>query len=378
MAGLRVGLTARLFTAQALVVFTGAVTLGLVATAVGPAIFHRHLQEIPGRVDAATNHHVEAAYASASTVSFGVALLAALAAALVVSAYIARHVAGPVGQLAAAAADVAEGRYTTRVQPPRLGAEFDTVAASFNAMAARLADAEENRRRMLADLGHEMRTPVATIEAYLEAAEDGVAVAGEDTLSVLRTQTARLRCLAEDIAAVSRGEQHQHHLHLVRTGPAGLVHAAAAAARPRYTARGVALRSEVAADVPDVEVDPERIGQVLGNLLDNALRHTPPGGRVGVTLDRDPAGVRIAVADTGDGSAAEDLPHLFERFYRAGARDRGHGGSGIGLSIVRALVHEHGGRVTADSDGPGTGATFTLVLPAAATRTSAGNPPAGQ
>jgi signal transduction histidine kinase len=365
MTGLRAGLAVRLFTAQALVVFTGAVTLGLVAAAVGPAIFHSHLQQISGQVDAEASRHIEEAYASASTVSFGVALLAALAAALAVSAYVARRVARPVGQLAAAAADIAEGRYATRVQAPRLGGEFDTVATSFNAMAARLADVEETRRRMLADLGHEMRTPVTTIEAYLEAAEDGVAVDDEDTLSVLRFQTARLRRLADDIAAVSRAEEHQLDLHLVRTAPADLVHAAVIAAQSRYMTHGVALDAHMAADVPDVDADPERIGQVLANLLDNALRHTPPGGRVTVILDQDSTGVRMTIADTGEGIGAEHLPHLFERFYRADvARDRGRGGSGIGLAIVQALVHEHGGRVTAHSDGPGTGATFTVTLPA--------------
>ena len=347
--------------------FTGAVTLGLVATAVGPAIFHNHLRQISGQVDAGGQRTRRGGVRLGQSVSFGIALLAALAAALAVSAYVARRVARPAAQLAAAAADIAEGRYTSRIQSPRLGGEFDTVAASFNAMAARLADVEETRRRMLADLGHEMRTPVATIEAYLEAAEDGVAVEDEDTLSVLRIQTARLRRLTDDIATVSRAEEHQFDLHLVRSAPADLVAAAVAAARPRYTAHGVGLLEHVVADVPDVDADPERIGQVLGNLLDNALRHTPPGGQVSVTLDPDPAGIRITIADNGEGIAAEHLPHLFERFYRADpARDRASGGSGIGLTIVQTLVHAHGGRVTADSDGPGTGATFTVTLHSAA------------
>jgi signal transduction histidine kinase len=368
IAVLRTGLAGRLFAAQALVVFTGALTLGLVASAVGPAIFHNHLRQISGQVDAEASAHVEEAYASANAVSFGIALVAALAAALAVSAYVARRVARPAAQLAAAAADVAEGRYTSRIQSPRLGGEFDTVAASFNAMAARLAEVEETRRRMLADLGHEMRTPVATIEAYLEAAEDGVAVQDEDTLSVLRIQTARLRRLTDDIATVSRAEEHPFDLHLVRCSPTDLVSAAVAAARPRYAARGVGLSEQVQGG-PEVDADPERIGQVLGNLLDNALRHTPPGGQVRVTLGPDPAGIRITIADNGEGFAAEHLPHLFERFYRADpARDRASGGSGIGLTIVRTLVHAHGGQVAAASSGPGTGATFTVTLPPASAR----------
>ena len=362
---LRQGLAGRLLVAQTLVVLAGAVTLGLVATAVGPAIFHSHLQQVSERVDAATAAHVEQAYASASAVSLGLALLAALAAALAVSAYVARRVAHPVGELAAAAAAVADGQYGARVAAPGLGREFDTVAGAFNAMAARLAQAEATRRRLIADLGHELRTPVATIEAYVDAAEDGITVADEDTWAVLRTQTTRLRRLAEDMTAISRAEEHQLDLHRRTTAPADLIAAAVAAVRPRYAERNVALCQQIDPDLPPVEVDPERMAQVLGNLLDNALRHTAPGGAVTVGAAPGAAGIRVTVADTGEGIAAEALPHVFERFYRADpARDRRHGGSGIGLAIVRAIVTAHGGHVTAASDGPGRGATFTVTLPA--------------
>ena len=364
MSRLRHGLAGRLFAAQILVVLAGGATLGLVATAVGPAIFGRHLRQISGNVDAATTRHVQEAYAAASAVSLGVALLAALVAALVVSAYVARRVTQPVSHLAGAAADVADGHYAARVVTPALGREFDTVATAFNTMAARLAEAEATRRRLLTDLGHELRTPLATIEAYVDAAEDGVTVAGEDTWTVLRTQTARLRRLAQDVAAVSRAEEHQLDLHRRRTRVRDLIDAAVAAARPRYGSKGVTLRTRVAGQLPDIDADAERMGQVLGNLLDNALRHTAPGGTITLAADPGPAGVRISVTDTGEGIPAEHLPHLFERFYRAdSARDRHHGGSGIGLAITRAIVSDHGGHVTASSDGPGAGATFTIILP---------------
>jgi two-component system sensor histidine kinase BaeS len=362
----RLGLAGRLFAAQTLVVLAGSITLGLVAAAVGPAIFHDHLRQITGHVDPDAARHVEQAYTSASAVSLTVALAAALAAALAVSAYVARRVAHPVGQLAAAAADITDGHYDTRVTAPGLGADFDTVAAAFNAMAGRLAEVEATRRRLLTDLGHELRTPVATIEAYVDAAEDGVLVPDEDTWTVLRAQTGRLRRLAEDIAAVSRAEEHQLDLRPRRIAVADLVGAAVAAANPRYTDKGVTLSVAVAANLPELDADVERMGQVLGNLLDNALRHTPAGGTVTVSADRDRSGVRITVADTGEGIAAEHLPHVFERFYRAdAARDRDRGGSGIGLAIVRAIVTEHGGRVTAHSGGPGAGTAFVVTLPPA-------------
>jgi signal transduction histidine kinase len=362
----RLGLAGRLFAAQTLVVLTGAVTLALVAVTVGPAIFRDHVRQMSGQVDPDATRHVEEAYASASAVSLAVAMFAALVAALAVSAYLARRVAHPVGQLATAAAEIANGRYDTRVTGAGLGEEFDTVAAAFNAMAARLADVETTRRRLLADLGHELRTPVATIEAYVDAAEDGITVADEDTWAVLRTQTTRLRRLTEDIVAVSRAEEHQLDLHPRRVTAAELVDAAVASARHRYDAKNVGLREVIAADLPPLDADPERIAQVLGNLLDNALRHTPSSGRVTVTANHDPAGIRLAVTDTGEGIAVEHLPHVFERFYRADqSRDRTHGGSGIGLAIVRAVVAEHGGRVACSSDGPGMGAVFSVTLPAA-------------
>lgn len=372
----RLGLAGRLFVAQILVVFTGGVTLGLVAMAIGPATFHDHLRQVSGEVDAETARHVEDAYASASAISLGVALLAALAAALAVSAYVARRLARPVAQLAAAATDVTEGRYESRVDAVGFGSEFDTVAAAFNEMAARLSDVESTRRRLLADLGHELRTPLATIEAYVDAAEDGVTVADEETWEVLRTQTRRMRRLAEDIAAVSRAEEHQLDLHPRRVAAAQLVRDAVAAAQPRYAASGVRLHERIIGDAGEVEADTERLGQVLGNLLDNALRHTPPGGSVTVAAGRTPGGVQFTVTDTGAGIAAEHLPHVFERFYRvdrARARDRAAsgadtGGAGIGLAIARAIVAGHNGRITATSGGPGTGASFTVTLPPAGHR----------
>ena len=358
------GLAGRLFVAQLLVVGAGGLTLWLVALAVGPVIFHDHLHRAAVTVPAQTSRHVEEAFQSASAISISVAVLASLGAALGVSAYVTRRIAGPVVRLAAAARDVAAGHYAVRVPTPALGGEFASLTGSFNAMAARLETVEATRRRLLADLAHEIRTPVATLDAYLEGLEDGVVTVDADTVAVLRGQTARLTRLTEDITAVSRADEHQLDLNPHPVAASQLIGAAVSAAADRYQAKGVRLSADAADGLPPVRVDEDRIAQVLGNLLDNALRHTPAGDRVSVAAARAEGAIVITVADTGEGIAAEHLPHVFERFYRAdAARDRAHGGSGIGLAIVRALVDAHGGTTSASSGGPGQGTTVTVTLP---------------
>jgi len=361
-------LAARLFAAQTLVAVAGAATLWVVAAVIGPAIFQSHLNQAQvAQVSADTARHVDEAFRSASAVSIGVALLASLVAALAISAFVTRRIAGPVVRLADAAGDVAAGRFDVRVPDPALGGEFAGLAASFNGMAQRLQAVETTRRRLLADLAHEMRTPLATLDAYLEAIEDGVAVMDQETVALLRAQTARLGRLTEDVTAVSRAEEGQLDLHTIVLPADQVIARAAAAARERFDAKGVTLTTDTTHPAAAVAADPERMDQVLGNLLDNALRHTPAGGTVllaGRATDSR-SGVEFSVSDTGEGIPAEHLPHVFERFYRVdSARDRAHGGSGIGLAITKSLVEAHGGVVTASSAGLGHGAAFTVRLPA--------------
>ncbi|HZW45700.1 MAG TPA: ATP-binding protein, partial [Dermatophilaceae bacterium] len=240
------------------------------------------------------------------------------------------------------------------------------LVSGFNQMASRLGSVEGTRRRLLADLGHEMRTPVATLEAGLEALEDGVATLDAPTAALLRAQTRRLTRLSDDISTVSQAEKGQVRLDRRPVQPRSVVTAAADAAAEAYQTEGVRLVTEIATGLPELSLDPERMGQVLGNLLDNALRHTPAGGSVTIsaTTSRRSGGVALSVADTGEGIPADHLPHVFERFYRVDtARDRTHGGSGIGLAIAKALVEAHGGHLTVSSLGTGQGSTFRAVLP---------------
>jgi two-component system sensor histidine kinase BaeS len=354
----------RLVVAQGLVLVAGALTTWLVASLIGPAIFSDHLKQAGVDHTPAEGRHVEEAFASALLISISIALVTSVLAALAVSWYFSRRVQRSIGHVARAASQIAAGRYDARVPDPGLGGEFGTLAATYNRLAERLGTTESTRRSMLADLAHEIRTPLATIDAHLEAVEDGVRPLDEETLAVLRGSTRRLRRLAEDMAAVSRAEEGLD-IAVAPVDAARLAEGAAEVVRDQYVAQGVALVTDIE-DAGAIRVDADRIGQVLGNLLDNALRHTPAGGTVTVACRRVGRWVEYRVADTGQGVAAEHLPHLFDRFYRAdAARDRSHGGSGIGLAIARALVEAHGGDISVASDGPGRGTTFTVRLAAA-------------
>jgi two-component system, OmpR family, sensor histidine kinase BaeS len=360
------GLAGRLLLAQALVLLAGALTAWTIAATVGPHLFHEHLARANLGSTSAQSLHTEEAYQSANAISLSLALLAALVAALGVSVYMTRRIGRSVATIASAASEVAGGHYDVRVPGPGLGPEFDALASGFNQMAERLGSVERTRRRLLADLGHEMRTPLATLEAYLEALEDGVATLDDGTAELLRAQTRRLARLSEDISSVSRTEEGQVRLDLRQTQPGAVVTAAADAVADAYAAKDVHLVTEIAAGLPELTLDPERMGQVLGNLLDNALRHTPAGGTVTISAarSRKTGGVALSISDTGEGIPAEHLPHVFERFYRVDtARDRAHGGSGIGLAIAKALVQAHGGQLTATSPGTGQGSTFRILLP---------------
>lgn len=357
------GIAARLLVAMALVLLSAGLAAWLVAGAVGPGLFHRHMAQAESSPGTAVEH-AETAFASASAVTLAVSLAAALVTALVVSIVLARRIGSSLRTLSSAAGNVAAGRLEVRLPQPHIGAEFDHLADAFNAMAARLRQDKALRRRLMADVAHELRTPVATISAYVDALEDGVETLGPQTVEVLRAQTSRLTRLATDLAAVTEAESGHLHLDLQRVAPAVLVGSAVEAVAPRAHDSGVTLGADVAPDVPTLLVDRDRLGQVLGNLLDNAIRHTPRSGSVRVTARRHGSGVRIEVDDTGEGIAPEHVPHVFERFYRVDtARDRVHGGSGIGLAIVKALVEAHGGTVSAHSAGPGQGSRFVVDLP---------------
>ena len=363
--GLPRSLGTKLFAAQVLVILAGSATLLLVALTIGPGIFRHHIRDALGIVPLDVGRHLDHAFGQAMLVALGVAVAAALVTALAVSWLVAVRVVRPIRGLAGAATRIAAGAYGARV-PAGGGDEIATLAAAFNELAASLEAAETRRRELLADVAHELRTPLATVEGYVEGLADRVLEPDDETWSALRTETRRLARLVDDLRKVSLAEERQLDLRIVRLSLADLVEAALHSARPAFVAKGVRLEQRLGSRLPRIDADPDRLGEVLGNLLENALRHTPAGGGVEISARRDRHLVELAVADTGEGLAPEHLDRVFERFYRADvARARLSGGSGIGLTIVRAIVEAHRGVIRAESDGPGCGSRFVITLPVA-------------
>nr|WP_026256731.1 ATP-binding protein [Mycobacterium sp. 155] len=357
------GMGRRLLLAQTLVLIAGGVTTWVVASVVGPPLFREHLHRAGIAHDSNEQYHAEQAYQNATALSIAVAITVAALTAFIVTAVLSRRLQQSIGEVAAAASAVAEGRYDIRVASPGLGDEFDELATAFNRMAERLQAVESTRRRLFGDLAHEIRTPVSVLEAYLEAVEDGVKPLDQPTIAMLREQTGRLVRFSADAAALAQAEEGQAAIAPGWVDAGELARTAGAAIADRYAAKNVTLRTHISGTVR-LWADRQRLAQVLGNLLDNALRHTPAGGHVTLAVTQIAGEVGFTVTDDGDGIAAEHLPHVFERFYRAdSARDRGRGGSGIGLAIVKALTEAHGGHIRVASRGPGTGTTFTVSVP---------------
>lgn len=363
-------LSTLLMLAIVVVVIVGGATAWIVVVGIGPTVFHQHMMHMGGST-ATTTLHAEEAFRTASTLSLTIALSAAFLSSIVVSIFLARRITRSLAPITQAAGRVAAGDYTARIPSVGIGSEFDNLTTAFNTMADELGRIEVTRRRMLGDLAHEMRTPVTTIGAYLEAIGDGVQDADAATLAMLGDQVTRLSRLSEDISLVTTAEEGRLTMRREIIGVTQVIRNAVDQAASQYFLGGVALSTQVspAARAAMINADADRLGQVLTNLLDNALRHTPADGTVIITAaidDGQAHRVLITVTDTGEGIPEPALAHVFDRFYRVDtSRDRLHGGSGVGLAIARAITVAHGGTIRAESDGPGRGSAFTVTLPLA-------------
>ena len=291
------------------------------------------------------------AAALAVVIFFGVALIGVAFAGL-------RGLAMPLGDLIDAAGQVQAGDFSSRVQPrgPR---ELRSLGRAFNEMAERLELTETQRRNLVADLTHELRTPVSVIQGNLEGMLDGVYEADKAHLGPVLEEVRLLSRLIDDLRTLSEAESGVLELHRDPTDFGILANDVASSFRPQADAKGVELKVIVPDDLPLLEVDPVRIREVLVNLTTNALRHTSSGGNVTIHAVPEDGYTQVTVVDTGSGIAPEDLEHIFERFYKSD----GSGGSGLGLTIAKNLVAAHGGEISAEST-PGEGTIVRFTLPA--------------
>ncbi|WP_374687466.1 sensor histidine kinase [Promineifilum sp.] len=288
--------------------------------------------------------------------------LGASVLALILGAALARTISRPVRELTQATKAVAAGELGAQV-PVRGDDELGELAHSFNRMSADLAQSNQVRKQMTADIAHDLRTPLSVILGYAEALQDGKLPGAPDTYAAIYLQAQHLNRLIDDLRTLSLADAGQLSLQKRIVLPRTLLEHTALAYLPHAEAQGITLAVE-GDDAPPVLVDPDRLIQVLGNLIANALRHTPDGGQITLSSGRDGERVLLQVRDTGPGIQVDDLPHIFDRFYRGDKARAADGASGLGLAIARSLVEAHGGRVTVEN-APEGGARFTVSLPQA-------------
>jgi signal transduction histidine kinase len=288
--------------------------------------------------------------------------LGAVLVALLFGTVLAWRITTPVRQLTRAAEDIAAGNLDSRAEVNSED-EIGQLARSFNRMADNLARSDELRRRMTADIAHELRTPLSVIRGQIEAIQDGIFPPDSAHLAPIHEEILLLNRLIEDLRTLTLAEAGQLALRKAAVDPAALVTRTIAKFAPLAAEHDITVVMEMGSQLPSIAIDSHRIEQVLTNLVANALRHTPPQGIITVTAEADRRRLLISVADTGPGIPPDDMPHLFDRFWRGDkSRARDRGGAGLGLPIARQLVEAHGGTIWAESD-PDTGATFQFALP---------------
>ncbi len=290
------------------------------------------------------------------------ASVGAVMVSLILGVLLARSLTRTLRELTAATQKIAKGELEQQV-PIRSKDELGELAASFNQMSADLAKSRDLRRQMTADIAHELRTPLTVVLGHTEALSDGQLPPDPETFDIIYDETKRLNRLVEDLRTLSLSDAGELHLNQQQISPIELLERAAAARKQEALVNQIQLQIEAAEGLPAVNVDADRMTQVLVNLLDNALRYTPSEGQISLSARTIGGGVEMVVKDTGPGIPSDDMEHLFERFYRGDkSRQREEGGSGLGLAIAKSLVESQGGQIRVESK-PGEGAVFSIELP---------------
>lgn len=280
---------------------------------------------------------------------------------LILGTYMARRLTGPISRVIKTAEQISEGNFNDRVNEVSNTIEIVELAGAINTLAEDLGKQETLRKRLTADVAHELRTPIANLQSHLEAMLDGIWEPDAERLKSCHEETIRLSKIVSDLGMLSRYDGEIVSLNKEQFDISELIKSSVLSFEKEFRNRNITL----VLDIPEqfVEADKDKITQVMVNIISNALKYTPEGGSVEISSAGDDYEVQISIKDTGIGILKEDLPYIFERFYRVDkSRSRGTGGSGIGLAIVKSLVEAHGGTISVNSE-PGTGSEFVVVLP---------------
>jgi signal transduction histidine kinase len=315
-----------------------------------------------GRIEQSQSNSPESAFLANINRATIFGALAASAIALLLGVVLARSISRPVGEITAATRVIARGRLGHQV-PVRTEDELGELAASFNQMSADLDRANQSRRQMTADIAHDLRTPMSVILGYTESLKDGRLQGSQETFDIVHQEARHLSHLIEDLRILSLADAGELPLIQRPIPPQALLERVALAHMSQAVEGGINLEVKEQTDLPHVDIDPERMTQVLGNLVSNALRYTLPGGTISLAANKiNDQQLTLTVQDSGNGIPAEELPHIFERFYRGDKVRSRTGSSGLGLAIARSIVEAHKGTISAESQEE-SGTTFTITLP---------------
>jgi histidine kinase len=366
-------LGAKLLLSYISIIVVGVFVLLISSQAILPATFNHHMSDMGmmmrnGMMGEANSNALSQLYVDYRA-SFNEALLyaalAAMVVAVVLSLYLSRSVIAPVRAMSLATQRMTEGRYDERVQVSGQD-ELSQLAMHFNQMAEKLGEVESMRRRLIGDVSHELRTPLTAIKGSMEGLIDGVLPATNETFQQIHAEADRLNRLVDDLQELSRVEARAYKLDLHALDISSLMQTVTKRLTHQAALKHISIQVELAASLLPILADEDRTIQVLTNLISNALQYTPENGKILISAKRFNQEVEFSVHDTGIGIPGEHLAHIFDRFYRVDksrSRQAG-GGSGIGLTIARALVEAQGGRIWVESTGEGKGSTFRFTLPA--------------
>lgn len=359
----------RLLASHIVVVLIGGATVLILVDHVAPGAFDSAMGSSMGDGTAGMGQMmsdiVRVAFRDAIDTALMIAVLAAGIVSVIASVALSSRITRPISRLVVASRRIADGHYAERVNASAAD-EIGELAASFNHMADSLEATERRRLQLVGDVAHELRTPLTILEGFLEGLEDGILEPDERTWDQLRAETSRLSRLVNDLQELWRAEARQVPMRVQAVDVAASLRSVVDRFAGRAAERKIELLLDVPRRSPAVAADPERLAEILDNLVSNAIRYSPAGGHVTLGGRVDGSEIVLSVADEGPGLTEEQRELVFERFYRVDpSRSRALGGSGIGLAISRALTQAMGGRLWAESPGQGAGSTFRIALPTA-------------